>query len=423
MSKNWAKPFFTIWSGQLVSLIGSGLVQFALVWWMTQTTHSAVVLTTATLVALLPEVILGPFSGALVDRFNRKHVMIIADGAIALATLLLAVLFWGGWVQLWHVYGLLFLRSLGGTFHWPAMQASTSLMVPEKHLSRIAGINQAIRGAINIFVPPAAALLMTVLPIFSFLFIDIGSAALAIFLLTLVAIPQPDKARSAESISISTVWTDVREGFLYVYRWKGVFMIITMAAVINFLFAPGMTLMPLLVTDHFQGGALQLSYLEAVSGIGVIIGGLLLGVWGGFRSRVVTSLTGLIFMGVGVAIVGIAPASAFWVALLGMGFMGLMNPITNGPLQAILQARVAPEMQGRVFMLVGSVCAAMMPLSMLVAGPVSNWLGIQAWYLASGAGCAIMGLLAFTSKDVMRLEERPVLTAAIPEQTPLVIAE
>ncbi len=423
MNKDWAKPFFTVWSGQIVSLVGSGLVQFALVWWMTQTTHSATVLTTATLVALLPEVFLGPFSGALVDRFNRKRVMIIADGAIALATLALALLFWGGWIQIWHVYILLFLRAVGGTFHWPAMQASTSLMVPEKHLSRIAGINQAVRGAINIFIPPLAALLMTVLPIFGFLFIDIGTAAIAIFLLVLVAIPQPVNVNTEEAVTPASVWADVRAGFSYMASWKGLLMLLLMAAVINFLFAPAMTLMPLLVTNHFQGGALELGYLEALSGIGVIIGGVLLGIWGGFRNRIVTSLTGLTLMGVGVAVVGLAPANAFWMALLGMGFMGMMNPITNGPIQAIMQARVAPEMQGRVFMLIGSVCAGMMPLSMLVAGPISDWFGIQAWYLASGIGCAIMGTAAFLNKAIINIDrDSPPQIAAVQSGVP-VIAE
>lgn len=293
------------------------------------------------------------------------------------------------------------------------MQASTSLMVPEKHLSRIAGINQAVRGAINIFIPPLAALLMTVLPIFSFLLIDIVTAAIAIFLLALVAIPQPANVNTEEAVTPASVWADVRAGFNYMASWRGLLMLLLMAAVINFLFAPAMTLMPLLVTNHFQGGALELGYLEALSGIGVIIGGVLLGIWGGFRNRIVTSLTGLTLMGLGVAVVGLTPANAFWMALLGMGFMGMMNPITNGPIQAIIQARVAPEMQGRVFMLIGSVCAGMMPLSMLVAGPISDWLGIQAWYLASGVGCAIMGTAAFLNKDIINIDREGASQPAI----------
>jgi DHA3 family macrolide efflux protein-like MFS transporter len=133
----WKKPFFIIWSGQVFSLLGSGLVQFALVWWLTQTTHSATVLASATMAAILPEIFLGSFAGALVDRWNRRLVMIAAGSAIALVTVLLALLFWSALIQPWHVFVILFLRSLGGVFHYNAMQASTSLMVPEQHLARI----------------------------------------------------------------------------------------------------------------------------------------------------------------------------------------------------------------------------------------------------------------------------------------------
>ncbi|HAE58218.1 MAG TPA: MFS transporter, partial [Anaerolineae bacterium] len=131
---NWKPRFFTIFGGQALSLFGSSLVQFALVWYLTQQTGSATILATATLVAMLPQIILGPFVGALVDRWNRRLVMMVADGLIALATLVLAGLFWFDLVQVWHIYAILLVRSTGGAFHWPAMQASTSLMVPKEQL-------------------------------------------------------------------------------------------------------------------------------------------------------------------------------------------------------------------------------------------------------------------------------------------------
>ena len=159
LPQNWKKNFLVVWIGQAFSLLGSSLVSFALVWWMTTTTGSAVILTTAMLVSLLPEVFLSPFAGALVDRLNRKKVMIIADTCIAVATLVMGLLFWLDVVQLWHIYVLLFFRSLGGAFQWPAMSASISLMVPEKELGRIAGLNQAVRGVLNIIGPPLGALL------------------------------------------------------------------------------------------------------------------------------------------------------------------------------------------------------------------------------------------------------------------------
>lgn len=144
LQSNWKPRFFTIWSGQALSLVGSALVQFALVWWLTVETGSATTLATASFVALLPQIILGPFVGTLVDRWNRRLIMIAADASVALTTALLIALFATGRVAVWHVYLAMFLRSLGGTFHYPAMAASTSLMVPHEHLARVAGMNQTL---------------------------------------------------------------------------------------------------------------------------------------------------------------------------------------------------------------------------------------------------------------------------------------
>ena len=193
-SSAWKRSFFTIWTGQAVSLLGSSLVQFALVWWITNTTGSATLLATATMVGMLPAVILGPFAGALVDRWNRKWVMMIADSGIALVSLWLAWMFLIGQAQIWQVFIVLALRSLGGAFHWPAMQASTSLMVPDKQLARIAGINQVLFGLMNIIAPPLGALLLALLPMGGILMIDVGTAAVAVLMLSVVFVPQPKRA-------------------------------------------------------------------------------------------------------------------------------------------------------------------------------------------------------------------------------------
>ncbi len=145
--RHWKTPFFIIWTGQQFSLIGSQLVQFALVWWLTKTTGSATVLATATLVAIIPQVVIGPFAGPLIDRFSRRNVMIIADGGIALPSAALPYLFFAGFAQVWHIYVIMIIRAIGGGFHWPTMTATTTLMVPDRHLTRIAGLNQTMQGA------------------------------------------------------------------------------------------------------------------------------------------------------------------------------------------------------------------------------------------------------------------------------------
>jgi len=404
IGQNWMKKFLPIWSAQLFSLLGSGLVQFALIWWITQQTGSAAYLAMATLVAVLPEVLLSPFAGALVDRLNRRYVMIAADALIALFTLSLAVLFALGLVQVWHVFVVMFLRALGSVFHWPAMQASTSLMVPEKHLARVAGINQALRGSLNIVAPPLGALLMSILKFYQVISVDVLTAIIAITPLLFIRIPQPIRADAGIVLTPRVLLQDVAEGFRYMKNWKGLLYLTFLAAMLNFLLAPAGTLSPLMVTQHFKAGVWELSMIESSMGIGVVIGGLVLGVWGGFKSKIVTSLTGVVGLGLGVLVFGLAPANAFWMALVGMVLLGFMNPIANGPLQAIMQSKVAPEMQGRVMGTTGALCSAMMPLSMLVVAPVAEFLGLRVWYWVGGGLTILIGLAALFIPSIMALD-------------------
>jgi len=421
--ENWKARFFAIWTGQAFSLLGSALVQFALIWWLTKTTGSATVLATASLVGLLPQIILGPFSGALVDRWSRRWTMIIADALIALATLVLVGLFWTGAVEIWHIYVLLFFRSAAGGFHWPAMQASTSLMVPKEHLSRIQGVNQTLQGLLNIGAAPLGALLLSILPMHGVLVIDIFTAMLAILPLFFVLIPQPRPlAAEDQSVDRPTYWDDLRAGFRYVWTWPGLVLILIMATVINLLSTPAFALLPLLVTEHFGGEAIQLAGLESAFGIGMLSGGVLLSVWGGFQRRVITSLLGLMLLGIGMIGLGLAPATLFLLAIGMMFVTGVGSPITNGPLFAVIQDVVAPEMQGRVLGLIGSMAAAMTPLGLIIAGPLADWLGVQAWFMIGGISTIAMGVSGLFIPAIMNLERdrRPVQEAAASHLSPSV---
>jgi DHA3 family macrolide efflux protein-like MFS transporter len=417
----WKARFFTIWTGQAFSLFGSQLVQFALVWWLTQTTKSATVLATATLAAMLPGVVLGPFVGALVDRWNRRLILMASDSLTSLTTVGLIYLFWIGIVQPWHVFVILFLRSLASGFQFPAMQASTSLMVPQAQLSRVAGLNQALNGCLNIVAPPAGAFLLGAMPMHNVLMVDILTASLAVLPLVFVTVPQPLKALATPpGTALAVLWGDVRAGFRYVRAWTGLLMLLVMAMAINFLINPAFSLSPLLVTKHFGGGVFQVGWFESAFGIGLVAGGVLLGVWGGFSRRIVTALMGVIGIGVGIILIGMLPGSAFGLALAGVGFAGFMSPICNGATFAIIQAKVAPEMQGRVMTLMMSLSSAMTPLSLIVAGPVSDHIGIQAWYLAGGIACILIGAAGFFIRPVMAIEDhQDEIMAAQESQTKL----
>jgi MFS transporter, DHA3 family, macrolide efflux protein len=400
--ENWAPRFFTIWVGQAFSLFGSSIVQFALIWYLTQTTGSATVLATATLVGLLPQIFLGPFSGTLIDRWDRRLVMIFADGGIAVVTLVLAYLFWMGKVQTWEIYVALFLRSIGGTFHFPAMQASTSLMVPKNQLSRVAGMNQTLQGFVTIVAPPSGALLIGWLPTQGVLMVDVVTAMMAITPLLFFQIPQP--IRQETHGQKSGYWHDLGEGLRYMLSWPGLLAVLLIATALNFLVNPVGSLIPLLVTQYFKKGALALGSLNSLWGFGMIVGGLILSMWGGFKRKIVTMLSGMAGSSIGILIVALAPANAFWVALAGFFFAGFCITIANGPAFALLQSIVRPDMQGRVMSLVLSIIVAMSPISLMVAGPLADAYGIRLWFWIAGVLCFVVAISGFFIPSVMNIE-------------------
>jgi DHA3 family macrolide efflux protein-like MFS transporter len=396
------RPFFILWTGQSLSLVGSQAVQFALIWWLTETSGSATILATATLLGLLPPIVLGPVIGTLVDRWSRKTVMLAADGFVAAASLLLAWLFSAGIADVPHVLALVFLRALGAAFHSPAMTASTTLMVPEKHLTRIQGLNQSMQGLLTIAGAPLGALLLAIFSMTGVMMIDVGTALLAILPLLAIRVPRPTRS---DGLGQSSVSAETAAGFRYLVRLRGHRTLIAMCALINALLVPASSLLPLLVLQRLNGGAAQFGWLASSFGAGLIAGGVALGAWGGFRKRIVTTLTGMIALGAAVAAVGLTPVSSFLWALVSMSCVGLIVPLVNGPVFAILQATIAPGYQGRVFSLVSSLAGAAAPLGLILAAPVAEIVGVGFWYLAAGLACVAMGIAGFFAPALMGIED------------------
>jgi MFS transporter, DHA3 family, macrolide efflux protein len=402
------RPFLIIWIGQACSWFGSELVQFALVWWLTNTTGSATVLTFATTMAVLPRIFIGPFAGALVDRWNRRVVMLVADGAIALATLMLVVLYGLGIAEIWHVYGLMFVRATGSVFHLPAMAASTTLLVPEKHLARVGGLNQTLAGVVAIVSPPLGALLIELLPMQGILAIDVVTAALAIGSLLFLSIPQPTQlapARGGASLA-HAVLADLRAALRFVWGFAGLRSLIAIIMTLNVLGWPLVTLAPILITKHFGGGAAEMGWFQSALGFGAIFGGLTLSLWGGFQRRIITLFLALILDGASMIVLGLSPATAFLLAAGAWFCVGIMSSMINGTSMALLQATVPPAMQGRVFALNWSCVTAMAPLGLVVAGPIADRLGAPIWYVIAGVTHAAVGILAFCIPALMRIEKQ-----------------
>jgi DHA3 family macrolide efflux protein-like MFS transporter len=400
----WKKRFFSIWTGQAFSLLGSELVSFALVWYLTIETESATVLAISTLVALLPRIVLGPVFGSLVDRWNRRLTMIFADALVAVATIGLALLFAFDIVEVWHIYALLLVRSMAGSLHGVAMGASTSLMVPVEHLTRIQGFNQFLNGGLSVIAAPLGAVLLDVLPMQGVLAIDVVTAIIAIIPLVFADVPQPDRKPKTEGEKDS-VWIDMKEGFSYMRTRTGLMVIVGMAMVINLVLTPASSLMSLLVREHFNGEAIQYGLFNSSFGLGVIGGSLLLGVWGGFKNKMATSMVGVFGIGAGILALGVLPENAFYIALAFGVLAGLTIPLANGGIGAVMQSTIAPEMQGRVMGLTNAGAAAMSPLGLLVAGPVADKFGIQVPFLVSGIIIVLMGIYGFMSPAVMNVEK------------------
>jgi MFS transporter, DHA3 family, macrolide efflux protein len=403
-NKPWKTTFFTLWGGQAISILGSQFVQFALIWHLTIKSGSATVLATASLVAMLPNVILGPFVGTLADRWNRRWIMLFADSTIALATIALAVMFALDVVEVWHIFVLIFIRSLAGAFHGNTMNASTSLMVPVEHLTRVQGLNQMLYGGLNVISAPLGALLLGRLSMQGILSIDVITALFAILPLVFIHVPQPEK--NAVAAENTTVWSDFKAGFRYVTCWPGLLIIGLMTVGINFTIIPAFSLLPLMISDYFGGSVIHLSWVESAMGAGMIVGGVLLGLWGGFSRKILTSMVGLMGMGAGTLILALAPSSVITLAVGGALLVGLMTPITMGPFFAVIQSTVEPQMQARVFSLLSSIGTGIAPLGLLFAGPVADRVGIQAWFLFGGIFCIFMSLTGLFIPVVMNIEKK-----------------
>ncbi|MFW9804272.1 MAG: MFS transporter [Candidatus Thorarchaeota archaeon] len=406
------KDFMKILGGQGFSLVGSALVQFSLVWWLTITTGSAIVLAIATIMALLPQILISPFAGVLVDRWDRRKVMITSDGIAALMIVILAFLFAQGSANVFHVYGIMAIRSAVGVFQWPALQASVSLMVPDEHLSRINGLYQSLSGLAQIAAPPLGAMLLLIMPIQTILLIDIGTAALAIFPLMFIRIPQPDREPSTQESS--SILTDMRRGVRFLTRWRGGQFTLVAMMITNLILIPSMSLVPILALVHFNGGAFELAWLQSAAGVGMLVGGIALSVWGGFKRRMDTVVVAVVAMGIAILTVGLTPSGLFFLAVAGLFITGVMVPMASGSIMAILQAIVPKEIQGRVFSVVISLSPLMAPIGLAIAGPIAETFGTSLWYLISGVVIMLIGLVGRLDTTIMEMEEAENLSISSP---------
>lgn len=327
--------------------------------------------------------------------------MIVADFSVAISTAFLAVLFLLRIVQPWHVFVILAVRTTGGTVHNSAMLASTSLMVPKDQLHRIAGMNQALAGAIEVAGPILGAVLVELVPIEYILAIDITTAGVAILALVSIVIPRikPETVKKGQGLTRQAV-----QGFRYLIVRKGLGLLFLYIAMVRLFAIPAWRFLPLLVTQHFRGSAIHLGLITSAFGSGVLLGGLLLTAWHGFPRRVFTSWVGLTGCGISFLLVGSANSNTYWLALLACGFFGIMFSIYMAPISAIIHTTVPKEIQGRVFALFNTAKTITTPLGLVLSGFVASIAGIRILFVFAAAGMLLFSLLTILTRPIMNVD-------------------
>ena len=378
---NWKLKFYTIWAGQAVSLITSAILQMAIIFYLTEKTGSAMVLSMASLVGFLPYAVFGPAIGVLVDRHDRKKIMIGADLIIAAAGAVLAIVALYMELPVWIVMIVLFIRSIGTAFHTPALNAVTPLLVPEEQLTKCAGYSQSLQSISYIVSPAVAALLYSVWELNAIIAIDVLGAVIASITVAIVRIPKlGDQVQSLEPNFIR----EMKEGIVVMRQNKGLFALLLLGTLYTFVYMPINALYPLISMEYFNGTPMHISITEIAFASGMLAGGLILGRLGSYEKRVPLITGSFFMMGASLAIAGLLPPSGFIIFVVCCAIMGLSVPFYSGVQTALFQQKIKPEYLGRVFSFTGSIMSLAMPLGLILSGFFADRIGINHWFLISG---------------------------------------
>lgn len=399
----WKKKFIIIWSGQIFSILSSAIVGFSVMFWLSIETKSAEVLAYAVLATLLPQALLGPFAGVYVDRWKRKITMIAADGFVALCSLVLGVLFYLDLADLWLIYLLMALRSIGNAFHAPAMQAAIPMLAPKSELMRIAGVNQALQSVSAIAGPALGALMISSLNMTAVMLVDVVGAVIACTALLFVFIPDPERDAKAEKRS---VFHEMQEGWKEVEKHKGLPWLMMISVVVTFFLMPVAVLFPLLTVTHFDGGTFEMSLVEVMWGSGMLIGGLIMGFWKFKVRKVLLINCSYLALGAYILVSGLLPPEAFYVFVCLTIIGGISTPFYSGPFTTLLQTYVEHSALGRVFSLFGSLSLLPSMVGILTTGYIADHIGVSNAFLISGIVMFLMGVVSFFIPSVMGLEKR-----------------
>ena len=388
MEINWKKNTILFITGQALSLFGSMVVQYAILWHITLKTQSGTMMTLFTVVGFLPMFFISPFGGVWADRFNRKYLINIADGAIALASLIVALLIMMGYTHFAILLACAAVRSFGQGVQTPAVGAFIPQIIPKEYLTKVNGIYSSIQSMCMFTAPMIAGVLMTFTPLETLFLLDVVTAAIGIsILLFFVKVPVMEKTEEQEKKGID-YFHDLREGLRYIRKHGFVLGMITFSALFSFFAAPAALLTPLQITRNFGADVWRLTAIEIAFSVGMMAGGLLIAAWGGFKNKVHTIMFSCFFFGL--AAIGLGLTPNFWIYLGIMGAAGIVMPMFNTPTMVLLQTTVESGFMGRVFSVFTMVGSAIMPAAMLIFGPLADTININFLLIGSGVTMALL---------------------------------
>jgi MFS family permease len=372
------RSFLLIWLGQVVSLTGSSMTGFALGVWVFQETGSVTQFALIALSSTLPSIIFAPFSGALVDRWNRRTAMILSDAGSALCTLAITLLLFTGRLEIWHLYIILAISSLFNSFQWPAYSSSITLLVPKKQFGRASGMVQIADGIAGIGAPLLAGTLMGFLPVYSIMFIDIITFLFALLTLIAVRIPQPEVSRESQEVRGSLL-REAAFGWKFIAARPGLLGLLLFFASTNFFFSIAQVLFTPMVLSFSTPATLGL--ILSTGGFGMLAGSLFMSIWGGPKRKIAGILGFGLFQALVAAAAGATVNVTFISAMVFLVFFN--NPVINACSQAIWQSKTTPDVQGRVFSVRRMIAWGTIPLANLIAGPLADKV-FEPWMAADG---------------------------------------
>lgn len=397
MYQNWQKNIIIFLASQTISLFGSSLVQYAIFWYITLETQSGIMMTIATICGFLPTFFISPFAGVWADRYERKKMIMLADGMIALVTLILAILFLMGYQALWLLFIISAIRALGTGIQTPAIGAFLPQLVPEDKLTKVNATNSSIQAFVMLISPMLSGALLTMSTIEIIFFIDVITAVLAILILLLfLRVPAHAKALEKQTMGY---FEDMRAGIAYVRSHEFVKKFFLFCALFLFLVTPVAFLSPLQVTRSFGSDVWRLTAIEITFSIGMMAGGGIMAVWGGFKNKIHTMTLACLINGACIFALGIVPN--FWIYIFIMGINGVTMPMFNTPSMVLLQEKVEGDFLGRVFGVMSMISSTMMPLGMLVFGPIADIIKIEWLLIGTGLLLFIQGFFLLGDKALL----------------------